>query len=39
MRANVSLLLILLTPVLFSCQKEVDFAGAGGVMVMFFCKN
>jgi hypothetical protein len=30
MRANVSLLLILVTSVLFSCQKEVDFATAGG---------
>jgi hypothetical protein len=30
MRANVSLLLILVTMVLFSCQKEVDFATAGG---------
>jgi len=30
MRANVSLLLILVTIVLFSCQKEIDFASAGG---------
>jgi len=30
MRANVSLLLILVTMVLFSCQKEIDFASAGG---------
>ena len=30
MRANVSLLLIPVTMVLFSCQKEIDFASAGG---------
>src|SRR6185295_5636063 len=30
MRANVALLLILVTMVLFSCQKEIDFASAGG---------